>query len=225
MTPNPPRSEAELARRADALAGLRLGALAEQLGLAVPREMLRAKGWVGQLLELALGASAGSRDEPDFPDLGVELKSLPIDARGLPKESTFVCTIELCRIDGMEWASSRVRRKLERVLWVPVEADPKLEIARRRVGQPLLWSPSPEQESALRFDWEELVGLIGCGQVDSITGHWGKHLQVRPKASSSRARRRGLDPDGAHVAALPRGFYLRTSFTASLLREHYCPVA
>jgi DNA mismatch repair protein MutH len=86
-----------------------------------------------------------------------------------------------------------------------------------------LWSPGIEEEAALRFDWEELAGLIGRGDVERVTGHLGRVLQVRPKAADSRARRSGIDAEGTPFAALPRGFYLRARFTARLLAEHYAP--
>jgi DNA mismatch repair protein MutH len=216
-----PASESELLERARALSGRTLGAIANEHGWVAPPDLARAKGWAGQLLERVLGASAASRAEPDFEQLGVELKSLPVDRRGRPRESTFVCTIALCEIGDVEWESSRVRRKLRRVLWMPIEADSKLLPGARLVGEPLLWSPSTEEESALRFDWEELAGLIGRGEVETITGHLGRWLQVRPKAANARARRRGLDGDGAGFATLPRGFYLRAAFTARLLDAHY----
>ncbi|HMJ13005.1 MAG TPA: DNA mismatch repair endonuclease MutH [Polyangiaceae bacterium] len=220
-----PRSELELLARARALAGVSLGELALQFGVSVPESQLRAKGWVGQLLERALGATAGSRAKPDFEGLGIELKTLPVDARGKPKESTFVCTIALTEIGEVEWEHSRVRRKLARVLWVPVEAEASLPFAGRRFGEPLLWSPDSEEEAELRFDWEELAGRIGMGELERITGHFGKHLQVRPKAAHSRVRRRGIDEDGAYVEAPPRGFYLRPSFTLRLLRKYYAAPA
>jgi len=198
-----------------------LGSIAAEHGSVPPVELVKAKGWAGQLLERALGASAASRAEPDFQHLGVELKSLPVDARGRPRESTFVCTIALSEIGDVEWESSRVWRKLRRVLWLPIEADRRLLPAERRVGEPLLWSPSAEEKSALRFDWEELSGLMGRGAVEAITGHLGKWLQVRPKAANGQARRRALDADGVGFATLPRGFYLRAAFTARLLASHY----
>ena len=42
------------------------------------------------LLETALGATAGSKAEQDFSHLGIELKTLPINAEGFPLETTFV---------------------------------------------------------------------------------------------------------------------------------------
>ena len=216
-----PLSETELLARAEDLAGLSLAELATRFGVVAPPDLRRAKGWVGQLVERALGATAGSRAEPDFQALGIELKTLPVGRDRAPAESTFVCTIDLSRIAEADWESSLVRKKLSRVLWVPVEGERDLPVAVRRIGAPFLWSPSAEDAASLRADWDELAGIIGRGDVESITGHIGQHLQVRPKAASSRSRRRGIDAEGASFAVLPRGFYLRPAFTARLLRERF----
>lgn len=221
MNVSPPRDQAELMARAGELAGMRLAELAARHSVPVPPDLRRAKGFVGALLERALGATAGSRALPDFPELHVELKTLPVDRAGAPVESTFVCTIPLTEIGAVEWADSRVRRKLLRVLWVPVEGERAILVGERRIGQALLYELGPEDEALLRADWEELSGYIGRGHVEELSGHLGKFLQIRPKAAHSRARRLGFDADGAPFAALPRGFYLRPSFTRALLERHF----
>jgi DNA mismatch repair protein MutH len=172
-------------------------------------------------VERALGADAASRDEPDFRGLGVELKTLPVDGAGRPVETTFVATIPLHLVGDVPWEGSRVQRKLRRVLWVPVEGERARPVGDRRVGAALLWSPDPDQEAALRFDWEELSGIIGRGDIESITAHLGRFLQVRPKAAHSRVRRTAIDAEGEVTRTMPRGFYLRTCFTAEILRQHY----
>jgi DNA mismatch repair protein MutH len=217
----PPDSEQELVERANELSGRTLTELAERLSSPVPPDLRRAKGWAGQMLERALGATARSRAAPDFEALGVELKTLPVTRAGAPCESTFVCTIDLSKIGDVEWEHSLVRRKLARVLWIPIEGEREIPVGARRIGTPLLWSPTDEDERDLRFDWEELAGVIGRGHVESLTGHFGRYLQVRPKAANSFARRRSVDSDGVAFAALPRGFYLRVQFTAKVLREHF----
>jgi DNA mismatch repair protein MutH len=217
----PPRDEAELVERAATLAGLRLAELAARFDVPVPLDLRRAKGFVGSLVERALGASAGSRALPDFPDLGIELKTLPVDRTGAPVESTFVCTIPLTEIGQVEWVDSRVRRKLATVLWMPIEGERAIPVGERRIGQALLYRLTLEDEAVLRNDWEELAGVIGRGHVEALTGHLGQFLQIRPKAAHSRARRVGFDADGAPFAALPKGFYLRPSFTRALLARHF----
>ncbi|HEY6080128.1 MAG TPA: DNA mismatch repair endonuclease MutH, partial [Polyangiaceae bacterium] len=197
----PPRTEQELLSRAQALGGMSLGELAATLSVPVPLDLRRAKGFVGNLVERALGASAGSRALPDFPELSIELKTLPVDRSGAPLESTFVCTIPLTEIGDVEWADSRVRRKLQAVLWMPVEGERTIAVAARRLGQPLLYRLSADDEAELRRDWEELAGLIGSGHVESLTGHLGRFLQIRPKAANSSARRVGVDADGVPFSA------------------------
>lgn len=212
-----PESEVELYARAQALAGLSLGQAAAMVGLETPADLRHHKGWVGNLIERLLGATAGSKDEPDFPHLGIELKTIPLDRSGRVLETTFVCTIDLLSMADTEWRDSRVYRKLAKVLWVPVLAERALPLPVRQLGSPFIWELTAEQERGLRWDWEELAFMIGRGDVDDVRGHLGQWLQVRPKAANANARRRGLDADGASVDVLPRGFYLRPVFTERML--------
>ncbi|MEQ8233417.1 MAG: DNA mismatch repair endonuclease MutH [Gammaproteobacteria bacterium] len=212
-----PRSEAELAARAHALAGVTLGELAASLGVRLPVDLRGHKGFVGELVEAALGADAGSRPVPDFEALGVELKTVPLGANQRPRESTHVCTVSLGELLGQQWADSSVRRKLARVLWVPVEATPSLPLAARRIGAARLWSPTVEDERMLAADWEEHMELLATGRFDAIDGRLGSCLQLRPKAANGAARVAASDADGQPAATLPRGFYLRATFTARIL--------
>jgi DNA mismatch repair protein MutH len=219
--PPPPQSEEELLERTRAIAGLRLDAIAESCGIEVPQDLRRQKGWVGQLLEKALGADAQSLAEPDFRAIGVEMKTLPLDSKGKPRESTYVCTVPL--EEGIEpnWESTWIRRKLSRVLWLPVEADPQLSLAERRVGNALLWSPNAEEEALLRQDWEELTEMICMGELEQISARLGTVLQIRPKAANSRVRCRSVGAAGEAILTNPRGYYLRAAFTRRLLEHHY----
>ena len=222
MTKNilPPETETELLQRARAIAGLSLTALAAAQGEELPHDLRRNKGWVGQLIEATLGATAGSAPLPDFAAIGVELKTLPVDRRGLPRESTYVCTVPLETV-GETWGSCWLRRKLARVLWLPIEADKDIPLGQRRVGSALLWSPSETEETMLRRDWEELMERVSLGELDQISAHHGEVLQIRPKAADSRSLRHAVDSNGEPTLTNPRGFYLRTTFTAAILRRPF----
>ncbi|OON39555.1 DNA mismatch repair endonuclease MutH [Izhakiella australiensis] len=216
-----PENEQVLLARAQALAGFSMGELAARAGIAIPRDLRRDKGWVGMLLELWLGASAGSKAERDFAHIGVELKTIPVDGQGRPLETTFVCVAPLTGNTGVVWQTSHVRHKLTRVLWVPVEGDRSIALAQRRIGSPLLWSPNQEEESLLQRDWEELMDLIVLGQVERITARHGEVLQLRPKAANSKALTEAIGEHGQPIMTLPRGFYLKKTFTAPLLARHF----
>lgn len=214
---SPPHDEAELLERARGLGGLRVDELARRLRQWVPSDPRRSKGLAGQLAERALGASAGSQDEPDFLELGVELKTLPVLPSGQPKESTYVCTLPLQTLADVDFEASAVWRKLRRVLWLPIEADPARPLAERRYGSAFLWSPSASELESLRADYERVAELVARGEVSELRGHLGEVLQVRPKAAHGRQRTLAPDGDEGWVWTGPRGFYLRPTFTARLL--------
>lgn len=217
----PPETDDELLHRAQCLAGLTLSQLADQLHEPVPGKLHHAKGWVGQLLEKALGATAGSLPEPDFQQLGIELKTLPVNRNGQPQESTYVCTVPLQNNHDLNWQQSWVRNKLKRVLWVPIESDKNLAVTNRHIGQAILWSPTTEQEAVLKKDWEELMDLVCTGQLASITAKQGTYLQIRPKAANASSLVNTEDEEGNASLTLPRGFYLRTAFTGQILKQHF----
>ncbi|WP_114766159.1 DNA mismatch repair endonuclease MutH [Vibrio rhodolitus] len=216
-----PQSEQELLARAFEIAGLTFQELAAEANIDVPADLRRDKGWVGQLLEWHLGATAGSKPQQDFEKLGIELKTIPIGYNGKPLETTFVCVAPLTGVHGLTWQQSHVRNKLSRVLWVPVEGEREIPLAERRVGSPLIWSPSAEEEQQLQADWEELMELIVLGQVERITARHGEVLQLRPKAANSRVLTEAYGASGKLIKTLPRGFYLRTQFTARILANNF----
>ncbi|WP_416776640.1 DNA mismatch repair endonuclease MutH [Xenorhabdus budapestensis] len=221
IPPAPPENEQQLLERAQSLAGLSMGELAAQANLPIPPNLKRDKGWVGMLLEYYLGANAGSKPEQDFEYIGVELKTIPVDRKGTPLETTFVCVAPLTGNSGITWENCHVRRKLSRVLWVPVEGEREIPLSERRIGSPLLWSPNLVEEELLRCDWEELMDLIVLGKVENITARYGEVLQLRPKAANSRALTEAIGEHGQPIMTLPRGFYLKKSFTAPLLARHF----
>ncbi|WP_394240338.1 DNA mismatch repair endonuclease MutH [Vibrio astriarenae] len=216
-----PQSEQELLDRAWHIAGMTFEQLAKEASMEVPKDLTRDKGWVGQLIEWHLGATAGSKPQQDFEQLGIELKTIPISYQGKPLETTFVCVAPLMGLHGLTWQNSHVRNKLSRVLWVPIEGEREIPLAERKVGAPLIWSPSPEEERQLRQDWEELMEMIVLGQIEKVTARHGEVLQLRPKAANGKALTEAYGFSGKIIKTRPRGFYLRTQFTAAILDAYY----
>ena len=213
-----PQTLEQLLSQAQSIAGLTFGELADELHISVPPDLKRDKGWVGMLLERALGATAGSKAEQDFYHLGVELKTLPIDAEGYPLETTFVSLAPLVQNSGVKWENSHVRHKLSCVLWMPIEGSRHIPLRERHIGAPILWKPTADQERQLKQDWEELMDLIVLGKLDQITARIGEVMQLRPKGANSRAVTKGIGKNGEIIETLPLGFYLRKEFTAQILK-------
>lgn len=212
-----PQTLEQLLSQAQSIAGLTFEELADELHIPVPPDLKRDKGWVGMLLETALGATAGSKAEQDFSHLGVELKTLPINAEGYPLETTFVSLAPLVQNSGVKWENSHVRHKLSCVLWMPIEGSRHIPLRERHIGAPILWKPTAEQERQLKQDWEELMDLIVLGKLEQITARIGEVMQLRPKGANSRAVTKGIGKNGEIIDTLPLGFYLRKEFTAQIL--------
>ncbi|HHF5653164.1 TPA: DNA mismatch repair endonuclease MutH [Haemophilus influenzae] len=212
-----PQTLEQLLSQAQSIAGLTFGELADELHIPVPIDLKRDKGWVGMLLERALGATAGSKAEQDFSHLGVELKTLPINAEGYPLETTFVSLAPLVQNSGIKWENSHVRHKLSCVLWIPIEGSRHIPLRERHIGAPIFWKPTAEQERQLKQDWEELMDLIVLGKLEQITARIGEVMQLRPKGANSRAVTKGIGKNGEIIDTLPLGFYLRKEFTAQIL--------
>lgn len=215
----PPRDIDDLLDRARRLIGVRVDAIAAALGTIAGGAPVRTKGAAGAILERALGATGGPGRFHDFPELRVELKTIPVTPDGLPIESTYVCTLPLGDADEQEWATSWAREKLERVLFVPLVGDDGIPWPSRVVGPPLLWSPTLDQERILRDDFEDIVGLVGIGRIEDLDARRGRWLQARPKARDGSARTVVFGIDGDPIEVMPRGLYLRARFTRALLGD------
>jgi len=214
----PPQSETQLMQRANDIAGASLGELAKDLDIVIPKKLHNEKGWIGRLLELVLGATAGNKAKPDFESIGVELKTIPLNDKRRPKESTFVCTVP--QQFALTWHQSQVWKKLKRVLWIPIEAKKMLPLAQRRIAHPVLWSPNAKQEKILCQDWEEISEMLSLGQYAHLTAKHGTFLQCRPKAAHSRIVRKDVNQQGKLQFIVPRGFYLRTCFTGEIIQQN-----
>ena len=216
-----PQSIAELEQRLRSIAGLKLGDLAKPLGITVPENLLQKKGFVGQLVELVLGADGGNLAQPDFSELGVELKTVPVDQSGKPQESTYISVVPLMDRTLQDWEHSVVKAKLSKVLWLPVEASREISLHERRLGSGFIWQPDEQLMSELKADYQELVTKIICGEVESITSDLGQWIQIRPKAANSKVLTDAIGPEGQVIKTLPRGFYLRPSLTRKILARQF----
>ncbi|OCG03934.1 DNA mismatch repair endonuclease MutH [Gilliamella sp. wkB112] len=212
-----PTNEQQLLNRAKLAAGYTFAEIANYLEMPIPENLNKQKGWVGNLIETFLGANAGSKAERDFANLGIELKTIPVDKLGRPLETTFVSVTPLMANHGVIWETCHVKYKLTKVLWIPIEGERTIPLAQRKVGCPILWTPTTEQELQLKQDWQELMDMIALGQVEKITARYGTYLQIRPKAANGKALTEAIGENGQIIMTRPRGFYLKKSFTLQIL--------
>ena len=216
-----PQTETQLLAYCESIAGYSLSELAAIANIPVPENLRRNKGWVGQLIEWHLGATAGSKPEQDFKHLGIELKTIPIDRQGKVLETTFVCSTPILNTTHLTWENSNIRNKLSKVLWLPVQGERQVPLADRIVGNGFLWTASHLQAQLMQQDWDELMEKIALGKIEEISARDGQVLQLRPKAANGQCLTDAYGDEGQLIKVRPRGFYLKKAFTQGIINQQF----
>lgn len=216
-----PQTTPQLLQLCENIAGQSLQELAEGAGIEMAKDLRTNKGWVGQLIEWHLGATAGSKPEQDFKHLGIELKTIPIDQFGKVLETTFVCSTPLLNTTNLTWENSNICNKLSQVLWVPVQGERSVELSERIVGNGFLWSANSTEQALLKNDWNELMEKIALGEIETISARDGQAIQLRPKAANGQCLTDAFGKDGSLIKVRPRGFYLKKVFTQEIINQQF----
>ena len=214
-----PQSFAELKQRLEELNGKTLLELADKALVPLPKSTTQGKGFTGELIEILLGASGDNLPIPDFPNLKLELKTLPVDENFKPLESTFICHAPLMNTRRMRFEDSTLFCKLSSILFVFVLAPRDLSFAQRKIVGFHFFKPDEQELAIIKEDWEELMEMVSLGQAQQITARIGTIIQMRPKAADGKQLTECIGPDGSILKTRPRGFYMRRSFTTKLLEE------
>tara|TARA_R110000868_G_scaffold353876_2_gene615076 strand:+ start:27694 stop:28353 length:660 start_codon:yes stop_codon:yes gene_type:complete len=209
-----------LCKKARSLRGYKLSQLANLHQVGRPVGNNTSKGWSGQLIEQVLGVKNNSLALPDFPDLGVELKTIPVSLDYKPYETTYVTTVPLLPQYMTSFEDSVLWLKLRCVLWVPLIAKTKsISVQERIIGEPFIWQPSNQEKEIIKQDFDEIMEFIVTGRIDNLSASVGQYLHVRPKALDSYKKTYTVDYESNKIITSPKGFYLRTVLTKQILKR------
>lgn len=215
-----PTTLEELEQRLQRLLGRSIAELSQLALLQAPNNSNGAKGYVGLLIELFLGAHAHNLPSPDFITLGIELKTMPVGFDLMPQESTFICSADLAPKSFVPFTQSALYHKLQHILFVLILApqNPRLSLGERRVlGYFFFRLPDPVRE-IIETDYDEFQEMLLSGKAQEINGSMGTIVQLRPHANKVGELVRVTNTEGEYAYVKPRGYYLRASFTRQLLQ-------
>ncbi len=215
-----PSTFEELTENLKRIVGHSIAELAKDMNLPLPISPLHGKGFTGELIEKCLGASAQNLPIPDFPKLGVELKTIPVDDELKPLESMFLCYAPISDIRHLSFENSSLYTKIKRMLFVLVSASRDKDYVDRYVVGYFFYAPTPEEIEIIRNDFNEIYELIKTGNIDKVNARLGSIIQMRPKAANGRALTECVGPTGEIIKTRPRGFYMRRSFSERLIAQH-----
>ncbi|MGN1281205.1 MAG: DNA mismatch repair protein MutH [Succinivibrio sp.] len=215
-----PKTFEELIANLDSIMGKTIAELAKRAQLPLPISPTHGKGFTGELLEIILGASAQNLPIPDFPELGLELKTIPVNRSLEPLESTFLCHAPLTNIRSLTFENSALYSKILRVLFILISAEKNMDFTERKIEGYFFFTPDDNQLKQLRCDFNELYELVKTGCVNQINARLGQIIQMRPKAANGQALTECIGPDGEVIRTRPRGFYMRREFTKKLIEKY-----
>lgn len=214
-------SERTLLMFAQGLCGYSVKEVSEALSEPIPKYLKKNKGFIGILLEKILGSNTtNNKSCVDFPSLGIELKSIPINELGYPLEDTCICTVPLTQNTGLMWENSYLYQKIKKILWIAVQGSKKILLQDRLFKKAFIWSPSKYETKIVKSDWEILMDKIVLGEFKKISSTDSNVLYIKNKHRNKFSRIKFTDELGNLQLIKPKAFYFKKRFTKILLKKY-----
>lgn len=185
----------------------------------------KGKGAIGQIIEQeGFGVKNNNDARPDFEELGIELKVLPLKKASKGelsvKERTKVCSINYKGLIEENWSTSHAKNKLNKILFVFYLYD-KEDPSRSEILDYLLFHLENSDEPLIRSDWERTKKLVQDGKAHELSESQNVILAAsRSGAGKLPENEWPVQPNPKYsLRARQRAFSLKPSFTKTLWIE------
>jgi DNA mismatch repair protein MutH len=208
-----------LLEKAESLKGVTISNLLKE------KDFDKGKGAIGNIIEREGFGIANNNDaRPDFEELGIELKVLPLkkNAKGdySVKERTKVCSINYKELINENWEKSHARYKLDKILFIFYHYD-KEDNYNSEILDYLLFHLESSDEPLIKSDWERTKGLVEEGKAHLLSE--SQNLVLAASRSGAGKLEEKYWPDQPNQIfskkARQRAFSLKPSFTKVLWSE------
>ena len=178
------------------------------------------KGASGLIIENLLGFENNNRDGADIPEIGCEIKILPLqrNKNGIikAKEPTAIQMINYVEVANETWETAKLRGKIELTFWVVYlakNAGKALSQNDYIIVDYFLDHPDDIQNGIFRKDWEEIQEYIKTGKADQLSCSMGEYLEPKTKGRNSQDTTDAPDGQGGLLKARRRAFYYKKNYT------------
>lgn len=187
--------------------------------LDIHREKMK-KGAAGLIVENLLGVKNNNRDEADLPEIGCEIKVLPIkknkDGSFKAKEPTAIQMINYFEVARESWETAKIRKKISLTFWIVYlaqENGQKLAQDDYIILDYFLDQPNAMLNSVFQKDWEEIRDYIVKGFADRLSCSMGTYIEPKTKGANNRDLTEAPDGSGGVIKARRRAFYFKKNYT------------
>ncbi len=178
------------------------------------------KGASGLIVENLLGIENNNRDEADIPEIGCEVKILPLQLNRngeiKAKEPTAIQMINYCQVAQETWETAKLRTKINITFWVVYlakEYGKKLNQDDYIIVDYFLDHPNASQLAVFQRDWEEIQAYILRGDADKLSCSMGVFIEPKTKGANNRDKTIAPDGKGGFTQARRRAFYYKKNYT------------
>lgn len=178
------------------------------------------KGASGLIVENLLGVENNNRDEADLPEIGCEIKILPlqINRNGdiKAKEPTAIQMINYCQVAEEIWETAKLRTKINITFWVVYLAKENGKALNQDdyiIVDYFLDHPNATQLEVFKKDWEEIQQYIIKGNADKLSCSMGVFIEPKTKGANNQDKTDAPDGKGGLIKVRRRAFYYKKNYT------------
>jgi DNA mismatch repair endonuclease MutH len=189
--------------------------------LSIERQKMK-KGASGLIVETLLGIKNNNKDDADIPEIGCEIKILPlqknINGDIKAKEPTAIQMINYCEVAKEEWENAKIRKKISLTFWIVYlakENGNSLDQNDYVILDFFLDKPDVSCSSIFKTDWELIKSYIIKGHADKLSCSMGEYIEPKTKGSSNKDVTNAPDGHGGFIKVRRRAFYYKKKYTNS----------
>ena len=197
--------------------GKTIGQIKDELNIERSRMV---KGASGLIVEKLLGIENNNRDGADIPEIGCEIKILPLQQNRngeiKAKEPTAIQMINYIEVAQETWETAKLRGKIALTFWVVYLAKKDGRALNQNdyvIVDYFLDHPDDVQNGIFKNDWEEIQNYIKTGRADELSCSMGEYLEPKTKGRNNLDKTDAPDGRGGTIRARRRAFYYKKNYT------------
>tara|TARA_Y100001970_G_scaffold75158_1_gene95248 strand:- start:316 stop:1098 length:783 start_codon:yes stop_codon:yes gene_type:complete len=177
----------QIVKKAKQIEGQTISDLGKKVGLLDKRERRFTKSIIANIVETNFfGIPTNSSPQPDFLNLGIELKVSPL--KYVPTRDLYNmkerCVLSLMDYNDVynnkDWKESKLYKKINKILFVFYVHNNNTPAEKWKFSKTFLWSPNSEEQKMIELDYKIIrdnikKGIINSERHNTFLGTCPKH--------------------------------------------------
>ncbi|PWK29031.1 DNA mismatch repair endonuclease MutH [Arcicella aurantiaca] len=180
------------------------------------------KGASGLIVETLLGIKNNNNADADIPEIGCEVKILPIqknrNGEVKVKEPTQIQMINYFEVANEKWETAKIRKKITLTFWIVYlakENSKSLNQDDYKIIDYFIDHPNEYKLQIFQRDWEAIQSYIINGLSDKLSCSMGEYIEPKTKGANNQDVTNAPDGKGGILKARRRAFYFKKKYTNS----------